>query len=93
MWTVAQPTIIAIGPQRTIGLWRCIMARMADFFEILRDNMNSMSEREREISEDIEMMFDDLLIDPDFDSVGVLEPASNDFQMYRELRALPVAHR
>ena len=68
------------------------MARMADFFEILKENMNSMSEVESAISNDIEALLDDLLLDPDFDTVGGSEPDLGEGLMYGGLGALPVAY-
>jgi hypothetical protein len=37
--------------------------------------------------------FQDLLLDPEFDNIGRLHPNSDEFDIYRELNALPEAYR
>ncbi len=66
------------------------MTRTYDFFDILKNDINGMIDvRSSFLKDDIGSYFEDLLLDPDFDQIGALEPGSNEFNMYKELNALP----
>jgi len=69
------------------------MAYAADFFDILRRDIDAVDPKHSSRKEEVGQFFHDLLLDPEFDNIGRLHPNSDEFDIYRELNALPVAYR
>jgi hypothetical protein len=69
------------------------MAYAACLFEILIQNIDSVDPKHSSARQDVEQFFRDLLLDPEFDNIGRLDPNSDEFDIYKDLGALPKAYR
>ncbi len=69
------------------------MAYAADFFDILKRPIDSVNPARSSLKDDVKHFFEDLLLHPDFDQIGRLDASGDEFNMYRELGALPEAYR
>lgn len=70
------------------------MAQTADFFDIFRNSMASESEGHRSrLADEVTFFLGEHLLDEDFDQIGVLSVNSDEFDIYRDLGALPRSHR
>jgi hypothetical protein len=69
------------------------MAYAADSLDIFSRNIDAVDPKHSSRKKEIGQFFQDLLLDPEFDNIGRLHPNSDEFDIYRELKALPEAYR
>ena len=65
------------------------MAYAADYFDVFKKNIAQADQSRFPIEEQVKGYFEDILLDPDFDQIGVLDEGGPEFEFYRELDALP----
>ena len=70
------------------------MAHTLDFFDIIKNNIDNVSEAQKSrLQEEIYCFLTGGLLDSDFDKIGALGSAGDEFGIYRELAALPRTYR
>jgi hypothetical protein len=66
------------------------MMRTAEFSDFTGNSFDRITgSRARNTVKDIRTYFEDMLLDDDFDRIGSLENESDEYEIYRELSALP----
>ncbi len=66
------------------------MAQTADFFQILRSNIDLLDEEKSSARmQDVYAFFSDTLVGHDFDRIGALDMGGEEASLYRDLGALP----
>ena len=69
-----------------------IMARTTEFLELNDYGLGRKPDRTRQITRDISLYLEDVLLDTDFDRIGCLERGTDEYEIYRDLGALPKEH-
>jgi len=69
------------------------MSYATQSFDTLKRQARTNDDLNTSFLDNIGGFLEDMLLDPDFDKIGVLDAASDDFNMYRDLGALPGQYR